>query len=127
MHTHDFDSRLILFSEFNPNPIIGLNLLGEFIFVNLSARTQFPTLVRLGKKHPVLSVLIDELSEFKHGTEELIIFSRDVFYLNNIYDQQIFAMPKRNVIFIYMNDVTEQRHIEEELKLVNAKLEEDQR
>lgn len=115
-------SKIAFFPEWSPNPIICLNLLGEFIYLNLSARTQFPTLSELGKNHPILSGLADKFGPFKHEREGFIVFSRDISFASAIYEQQVFGIPEKDCVFIYMTDVTDTKCLEENLKQVNFKL-----
>jgi len=109
---HALEHRLKLFAEFNPNPIILLNLLGEIIYINLAARTQFPTITAVGIHHPVLSVLVQELKKNKPDGKVFTIFSQDVTYFANTYEQQIFLIPDNDTIFVYMYDVTEKNRFE---------------
>lgn len=115
-------SRIAFFPEWSPNPIVCLNLLGEFIYLNLSARTQFPTLSDQGRIHPILSGLADKFSQFKREREGFVVFSRDISYANVIYEQQVFAIIEKDCVFIYMNDVTDKKSLEENLKKTNAEL-----
>jgi signal transduction histidine kinase len=119
----NLDSKLNLFTEWNPNPIIGLNKIGEIIFLNFASRTQFPTLSSLGKKHVLLLGLMEKLIEFSSGPNELVVFNRDIQYLDKIYEQQVFSIPDNETVFIYMNDVTEKKLFETQLGIINADLE----
>lgn len=101
------------FSEFHPNPIIGLDLSYEIIYLNLSARTQFPSIVSAGIKHPVLSILVKEFKKLKPNGKDLFVFSQNIRYFENIYEQQIFLMPNNDIIFIFMNEVTEKVPVNE--------------
>lgn len=121
--SQELTNRLTFFTEFNPNPIIGLNLSGEIIYLNLSARTQFPTISSAGAKHPVLSVLNQELKKFKPGAEDFIVFSQDVNYFDNIYELHVFAILDQDTVFVHINDVTEKKRFEEEIRSINASLE----
>ncbi|MHB1948049.1 MAG: ATP-binding protein, partial [Gammaproteobacteria bacterium] len=117
------DSRLTFFTEWNPNPIVGLNLNYDIIYLNLSARTQFPSLDNQGKHHPILLNLPEKLNKLLQNSSGLVLFTQDVFYLSRVYDQQIFIIPDKDTIFIYLNDVTDKRRMEDNLKSLNIELE----
>lgn len=117
---HSLEHRLKLFAEINPNPIILLNFLGEIIFLNLSARTQFPTIAAEGKHHAILSMIIQELKKYPLSGKELIVFSQDIKYLDTTYEQQIFAIHENDTIFIYMIDMTEKKRFEDEIRSIKA-------
>lgn len=119
----DLLGRLSFFAEWSPNPIIGLNMLGEFVYLNLTARTQFPTLTTLSQEHPILSGLTDKISQFSQHEEGLVVFSRDISYLNSIYEQQVFMFPEKDGVFIYLYDVTDKRRLEKNLNKINEELE----
>jgi len=119
----NLDPRLSFFTEWNPNPIIGLNYLYEIIYMNFSARAQFPTLDNQGKHHPILVNLPEKLNKLLQKSDDLVLFSQDIFYLSRIYDQQIFVIPDKDAIFIYLHDVTDKRRMEENLKILNIELE----
>ena len=98
--------QLSFFNEFHPNPIIGLSLSFEIVYLNLSARIQFPSLSTEGTKHPILFKLIEEMKQLHPTGKDLIVYSQDVKYLDSVYEQQIFLIPHKDVIFIFMTDVT---------------------
>lgn len=70
---------MVYFTEWNPNPIIVLNLLNEIIYLNLAARTQFPSLSNLGTKHPILLSLPDQFKNLSKNSQELIVFYKKLF------------------------------------------------
>jgi hypothetical protein len=120
---HYLEQRLKTFAEFNPSPIILLNFLGEIVFVNLSARTQFPTLTSLGSHHPILLLLFQQLKKMMPINNETVIWSQDINYLNSVFEQQIFVLQNQNTIFINMYDVTDKKQLEDETQFLNQHLE----
>lgn len=120
---HSLQERFKIFCDWNPHPIIALNLSGNIVYYNLAARTQFLKLANFGVDHPIFSGLMNKIAGLLQDPSDLVVFSQEVTYLDSIYDQQIFAVPKKNSIFIYMNEITEKKHIEEELRSLNIELE----
>jgi PAS domain S-box-containing protein len=107
------------FTEWNPNPIIEINVKGEIICFNLAARAQFPNLLSKGAKHPLLSGLIGQIESLVKTKGEFVVFLREVKYLNRIYEQQLFSVAEKTSIYIYMNDITSHKHIEKQLTKKN--------
>ncbi len=108
------DSHLQDFTEWNPNPIIGINLTGDVIYLNLAARAQFPNLISMGAKHPILAGLMEQIVNLASVQGEFVVFFREITYFGNIYEQQIFSLSEKNSIFIYVNDVTARKNAEYE-------------
>jgi signal transduction histidine kinase/CheY-like chemotaxis protein len=116
-------NQLADFTEWNPNPIIELNLSGEIVYLNLAARAQFPTLYITGHKHPILSDINDQIAGLIQGNSDFIVFAREIEYLNNIYEQHVFSIPGTNYIFIHMTEITARKHAEAQIIKFNKELE----
>ena len=114
---------LATFTEWNPSPIIQLNLMGHVIYLNLAARARFPSLINTGKKHFLLDGITEEIIISMEGHNGLIVFSRDINFSGSDFEQQVFSVPGQNSIFIYMNDITVRKFTEKELANLNKELE----
>ncbi len=123
LDSNNIEHKLAFFTEFNPNPIIALSLTGEIVYSNLSARTHFPSITSDGTSHPILLNLIKELKKFIPNGNGYGVFSQDVNYLDRIYEQQIFSISDKNMIFIYMSDITDRKQLEEIIRSINSNLE----
>lgn len=110
----DVENHLSDFTEWNPNPIIEMNLKGEVIYFNLAARAQFPNLISMGARHPIRAGLAEHIANLKYMHGQFVVFSREVSYFGYIYEQQIFSISEKNFIFVYMNDITARRNAENE-------------
>jgi len=104
------------FTEWNPNPIIQLNLDGEVIYLNLAARGRFPTLMNAGLRHPVIFGLKDKVHHLMQVKGEFVTFYQEVNFLNSVYEEQVFSVAGRDSIFIHITDITAKKRIEAELK-----------
>ncbi len=111
------------FTEYNPNPVIEINHLGEIKYINLTARALFPTLMAQGFNHPIFAGLMENITLFKATDSQMIIFSKEIIYFNTIYEQQVFSVPETNSLYIYLFDITQRKNAEEELKIINSELE----
>lgn len=107
--------KLNMFLDWTISPILELNFSGEIRYLNLAIRSQFPDLRKLGKNHPLLVGLLEEISALQEGSK-LIVFSRDINYLQHSYEQQIFSIPELNSIFICVNEVTQSKKIQNIIK-----------
>lgn len=115
-------SHLEGFTEWNPNPIIEMNSKGELTYTNLAARAQFPSLLKEGSKHPVLAGLHKELGSLVKLSGKFVVFSRELSYLNSVYEQQLFSYADKKTFYIYTNDITSRKRAEEELNKRNMEL-----
>jgi signal transduction histidine kinase len=112
-----------IFTEWNPSPIIELNLAGKAVYLNLAARTQFPSLVNAGAQHPILFGILEKIDLLIQDTKNFIVYEQEISYANTTYEQQIFVIPEKGSICIYMFDITARRRAEEEVKTINKELE----
>ncbi|MES2218008.1 MAG: PAS domain S-box protein [Pseudomonadota bacterium] len=110
------------FAEWNPKPIIEINLAGEIIYFNLAARAQFPNLLTVKSKHPVLIGLMDQLGNLDKVPGEFVVFFREVEFLTYIYEQQIFSFADKSSVFIFMDDITARKYAEKQLHKKNIEL-----
>src|SRR5262245_50462804 len=119
----NFKEQMAIFTEWNPNPIIELNLQGEIIYLNLASRAQFSTLNILGNKHPVIEEVNEQIIYLINNKNEFIVLAREIDYFHSIYEQHIFAIPGKSSIFIYMNDITVRKKAENQIIKFNHDLE----
>lgn len=111
------------FTELNPHPILELTLQGKIIYLNLAARSLFPEMMEMGVEHPLLSHFLEEINAIARNSGELIIFDREIVFSDVYYEQQIFALPKSNSIFVYMYDINLKKMAEEKINQLNKELE----
>ena len=105
------DDQLAYFAEWNPNPIIELNMAGAVTYANLVARTNFPDLTAAGHAHPILKGLENVIAEFQHNQQsELTLYEREIDLSKKSYEQQLFGFPNGS-IYIFMIDVSERKQL----------------
>ncbi len=109
-------------TEWHPNPILEMSASGEILYANLVARAQFSNPEKIGFNHPILQGLIEQFEMFAKIQGEFIVFSREIKYLNNTYEQHIFSLSGTNSFFIYMDDVTKRKLAETRLSQKNSEL-----
>lgn len=100
--------------EWNINPIIEINDDGEIIYLNLTARAQFPELFKEGSKHLLLQGIDNWISNRKSYPFDTTICSREVSFMEHHYEQQILMLGNRKQILIYINDITERKQLREQ-------------
>lgn len=108
----EYKERLSFVTEWLQHPIIELDSTLKIIYLNKSAELQFPDIKALGIRHPVIKGLEMMASEFLQGNSEIIIFEREVQTRGLIYEQQIFAIPKKKYLYIFMTDSTKRKEAE---------------
>lgn len=115
--------RLAIFTEWNPSPIIELDMAGEIVYLNLAARAQFPTLKKMGLKHPILQGIKEKIPFTNDLEQSFIVFNHELSANDSIYEQQIFVIPEKNTIFIYITDITLRKKAENTITTINKDLE----
>jgi CheY-like chemotaxis protein len=104
-------TRLALFLEQNPVPIIEVDLGAEAItYTNPAARMAFADLVTLGMLHPLLQGLRFVINRMQNEGNQLHI--RDLQLRDCVYEQQITFSPQKNLARLYVNDISQRRHLE---------------
>jgi signal transduction histidine kinase len=115
--------RLASFPRLNPDPVIETDLDGAVSYANPAAEALFQDLYTLGKDHPIIQGLIslyaDQLQKGETGQ-----FSREVHVADRVFHAHVSLLPETGVIRIYALDITERKRAEEEIRRLNAELEE---
>lgn len=106
--------RLASFPELNPDPIFETTAAGELTYLNPAARSRFPDLGVLGRRHPALRDLpsADPGAEGAGGRPA----TREIWIDGLLYRQLIFAVPERDLLRFYTVDATEQHRAQEALR-----------
>jgi PAS domain S-box-containing protein len=106
---------LASFPELNPQPIIEVTVDGSISYLNPSAKKFFPDLEIKGSFHHLIEGYEDIFQELKKGIKPYV---RDVVYGDNHYEENISYVPDKNVIRIYIRDITRKKIMEESLKMM---------
>lgn len=106
----DYLERLAAFAEHNPNPIFEMNLAGKLTYINKSALETFPDLLEKAENHAIFSGLLHLARDLKSKNHKSLI--REIEMKPFVYEQQIFFIPKTDLIQIYMADVTKRKEID---------------
>ena len=110
------------FAELNPNAVVVTDAELEILYLNPTSRSQFPDLEELGQQHPVLQGLTVLSEQLKTQSEGLTTFVREVKIDRKTFEEQIFALPQKRRIYLYLADVTERHWTEMELKRSETQL-----
>lgn len=102
------DEQLASLVELSPNPILELNWEGKITYQNTAARLQFPDLIALDQKHPLLLQL---LPHTQHPKGNLLI--REFQTDQTVFEQHIHYLPDHQSIRIYLFDITQRKRAEE--------------
>lgn len=102
-------TRLALFPEQNPNPVIEANLeTGEITYMNPVAEKQFPDLQMKKSNHDLFRVILSKI----HLNVD---FNCEVVIGESVYEQKIFFLPDSSLIRVFSSDITEQKNTEKRL------------
>ena len=107
-------ARLATFPEQNPNPVIETNLLGYVTYLNPVAKERFPNLTTAGLQHPILEGLESIIHTFKEGKVDS--FLRELAIGDRIYEQKTTYMAANHIVRIFAHDITEFKHLQEQLQ-----------
>ncbi len=112
-------SRMASFPEYNPNPVIEIDMDGGINYFNPAARTLFPDLEEKGTGHPYLAGIQDVISAARsQGALDIL---REVQVDQSWYQQSISYVKEYQCLRVYSLDVTEQKRVEQErVQLVNS-------
>jgi PAS domain S-box-containing protein len=106
--------RLASFPELNPNPVVEVDLAGEFSYLNPAAKRLFPDLQMTGLQHPWL-VGLESLAEmFEHQKKSSHL--RELRIGDAWYQQTIHYVPEGKRLRIYSLDITDRKQAEEAVK-----------
>lgn len=103
--------RLASFPELSPNPIIEIDMTGNITYINAAAIIKFPDIRQTGITHPILAGLIESNSN-RRGN--LLVKELAIEY--EYFQQYIHYLSARQLIRIYIFDMTERVHFEIALK-----------
>ncbi len=102
------EGQLASLVELSPNPILELDWHRNLKYLNAAARLQFPDLITLAQKHPLLHHLVDE---YQHPNGNLLI--QELQIDQQVFEQHIHYLPERQSIRIYLFDITQRKRAEE--------------
>jgi len=103
--------RLASFPEFSPNPIIEIDMAGKITYINAAAVIKFPDIRQKGISHPILAGLIESNSN-RRGN----LLVKELAIKHEYFQQYIHYLSARQLIRIYIFDLTERVHFEISLK-----------
>jgi len=106
--------RLASFPEFNPNPVVEIELNGHIRYCNPAAQRLFPDLQVAGFEHPWLVGLERTFEILKHKGENTYV--REVKVGNSWFAQSIHSGNNGKLLRLYGIDITEHKRSEEDLR-----------
>lgn len=107
-------ARLAAFTEFNPRPIIEVDLKGTILEVNSSANALFPDLEKKGLKHPYLADFKDIVKVIKKSKEPL---TRELKVKGRWFRHVFYYIPDFELVHIYGVDITDRKEAEDHLRM----------
>ena len=110
-------ARLASFPELFIHAIVEFSLTGDITYLNPAAIQQFPELTDTDMKHPILSGVVEDVTQ--NGKRQSI---REIVISEQVFEQSIEYIPQSELIRSYLVDITERRRIENELKAVHKEL-----
>jgi PAS domain S-box-containing protein len=116
-------TRLASFPTFNPNPVLEVDFQGKITYANPAAKTLFPDLAKLGRKHSLLTDWQDIVKTLEGKTKKT--FGREVQVCGHWYHEQYYLVPETQQIRIYTVDIDELKLAEEARIQAQIKLEEN--
>ncbi len=102
---------LASFPEMNPNPVIEIDLRGDFVYTNPAAPEMLRTLGVDWDPHVFLPSDISSIISAREGT-----FQREVRIGDRTFAEDIYAWKHLGIIRIYARDITERKQTEEALR-----------
>lgn len=111
-------ARLASFPELFIHPIVELSLTGDITYCNPAALQQFPELKTKKLSHPILSQVIETVTE--HAQTQSI---REVVIGEQVFEQSLRYIPQSELIRSYLVDITDRKRAENELKALHDQLE----
>ncbi len=104
-------AHLASFPEFNPNPIVEIDLTGQVKYLNPAAESLFPDLRSKGSDHSWIADSKELTALGQRDIEKSYI--REIKLGNSLYQQVIYYTPEWNRIRIYGYDITHQKQAED--------------
>ncbi len=105
---------LASFPELNSDIVIEIAVSGEIVYANPAARTLFPDLCGLGRRHPLLGDFDELLFRCKQAMEQV---AEEIAVGDPIYKRKLSFLPEYGCLRLYAYDVTQSRQAEENLNL----------
>lgn len=109
--------KLSLFPEYNPNPVIELDFKYDVVYSNNGAKKHLKDTPLFNQNDPERRKYEALLSKTKKGKKTGVYELKDGFWINKRhYDMNLYIDNEFKILRIYLNDVTEIRRIQNELK-----------
>ena len=102
--------RLASFPELSPNPIIESDFDGKILYMNPGSKITFPGLINDPEQHPIMDVIRSVKKSFRQTSTYL---ERQIQMDNKWYELDISRVGGRDILRIYVSDITERKKIEE--------------
>lgn len=102
---------LASFSKQDPNPVIEIDLDGKVTYLNPVTATRFPDLPETEFQHPILEGVLSIIALLKGRKVKIV--TREIAIDGSIYEQKIKYLQDRNLIRIFVRDITEFEQAEE--------------
>ncbi len=104
-------AQLASFPEFNPSPIVEIDLMGQVQYLNPSAENLLPDLRSKGPDHPWIA----DFEELTHLVQQVSekSYLREKRLGDSWYQQVIYYTPEWKRIRIYGYDITRQKRVED--------------
>ena len=99
--------RLASFSEFNPNPIIEIDMKGKITYVNAAANIRFKNIKEIGSNHPILVGLLEN---HQNRLGNLVV--KEIEVEQEYFQAYIHYLAGRKVIRVYIFELTERKKME---------------
>lgn len=107
------NERLAAFPKLNPNPVFEVDLKGKITYLNESGKKRFPSLEKLGAKHPLLAGWGELTKDAKEDGAGYA--GHDVAIDDSIFHLTVVYHPKDKLFVAYALDVTAQKKAEASL------------
>lgn len=110
------------FPELNPNPIIELDVeTGVVHYANPSAAALFPDIKEKSLRHPILAGLREIAAQLGKTAGKPL--RREASFGDNYYSQTLTYIADSQRLRVYSTDITERKAAEEQIRSLNAELE----
>ena len=111
---------LASFPEQDPNPVIEIDLDGKVTYLNPVTAMRFPDLPGTEFQHPILEGVLSIIALLKGRKVKIV--TREIALDGSVYEQKIKYLQDRNLIRIFVRDITERKQAEESLWEVRDEL-----
>ena len=111
---------LASFPEQDPNPVIEIDLDGKVTYLNPVTAMRFPDLPGTEFQHPILEGVLSIIALLKGRKVKIV--TREIALDGSVYEQKIKYLQDKNLIRIFVRDITERKQSEESLWEVRDEL-----